>query len=416
MRYISLFSGIGGLEHANVPPVILCEKDLLCRHVLANRFPGVPLHDDVQTLVGISADVVVGGWPCQDITVAGRMVGISGSRSSLFFSMLEVAARSGAHTIVGENVPALLTINDGKDFDMVLSTLADRGYPFVSWRTLNAREFGLPQERRRVFMIASKHQCVARSLHTSIHPAEGPQVRPEGDAAAFYWTAGGKRSVCYCKGYTPTIKVGAGDSSGRSTIAVFYKDTVRKLTAREAVSLQGFEYACFSGLPDAAVQRMAGNAVTRPVGNAVLGAVAKSLGAQASALDSSTFCGFGAVSSSGFYDGKMLWMVAEEDHGLSFNLAEFLDMTSTESLTPQACAGLLCRQMEARKRIPLELFDLLVSISNKPQAAIRGTRSNSFAKLKTEFDTRAYREWLLRQPNTEIADPPDDNCPLFEGQ
>ena len=193
-KYISVFSGIGGLEHPTIEPVIFCERDILCQKLLRLRHPNVKVIGDILDLKRPpKADMVAGGWPCQDISSAGTLGGIKAVRSGLFFEMLRVARSSGSHTIVGENVPNLLTINGGHDFKVVLDALVAEGYPHVAWRILNARAFGLPQERRRLFIVASKIKKRAEALHTNI-PAL-PIQKPTRLAYGFYWTGGSGQYV-----------------------------------------------------------------------------------------------------------------------------------------------------------------------------------------------------------------------------
>src|SRR5262245_33155219 len=124
--YISLFSGMGGLEHPDISPTLLCESDGDCRAVLRARYASVPLENAVENLVRVpKSSFIVGGWPCQDLSIAGKQVGMAGARSSLFFEMMRVASAAQAHTIVGENVSNLLTIHDGADFRALLSNLSD---------------------------------------------------------------------------------------------------------------------------------------------------------------------------------------------------------------------------------------------------------------------------------------------------
>ena len=119
VRSISLFSGVGGLE---VPggPVLACEIDSTCHSVLRRRFQGVEIANDVVHLDPPKADVVTGGWPCQDISVAGLKAGLKGKRSGLFFKMIDIAQTAGAHTVIAENVPNLLKLEDGMHFGLVI--------------------------------------------------------------------------------------------------------------------------------------------------------------------------------------------------------------------------------------------------------------------------------------------------------
>jgi DNA (cytosine-5)-methyltransferase 1 len=193
VRVGSLFSGIGGMDaglaRAGFDHVFFCESDAYRRDVLRARFPGVPVHDDVCTLflgeptrgatgvgdsaavddggrqtgTGVSvrldelgtADLLCGGFPCQDLSVAGKRAGLAGERSGLFFEFARIIGTVRPRWVLLENVPGLLSSNGGRDFGVVLETLADLGYG-VAWRTLDSRFFGVPQRRRRVFILAAR--------------------------------------------------------------------------------------------------------------------------------------------------------------------------------------------------------------------------------------------------------------------
>lgn len=377
--YLSLFSGVGGLEHPDVAPVVACEVDPHCRAVLKSQYPDTELWPDVQTLQPPTADMVVGGWPCQDISSAGRLGGLAGSRSGLFFEMLRVAVTSGAETLVGENVPNLLTINKGQEFAAVLTALTDAGYPFIAWRILNARSFGLPQERRRLFIVASKSPERAEALHTSIPslPTELPTA--SGYAAGFYWTAG-KRSVCFSPGYVPALKIGATDEKGRSPVAVFVNGRVRKLSVSENLRLQGLEHIESPDLKPSALLRMAGNAVPAPVGRFVVKAVSDC--APAGGIRTS----FGVIGSAGYAEEGLPWTVEHEPTSLATNLLDFLDLDDRSSLTPQAAAGLLVRSTRSGLPLPLELFETLVELAKDRTQRVHPSRADSFAALDTMQD------------------------------
>ncbi len=166
LTYLSCFSGIGGLDlgfdRAGMTCVGQVEIDKRARQVLAQHWPDVPKHDDITTakewasergLVG-RVDVVAGGAPCQDLSVAGKREGFEGSRSVLVLEMVALAAHVQADWIVYENVPGLLSSNQGRDLGVLILALADAGFPYVEWRVLDSRYFGVAQRRRRVFLIA----------------------------------------------------------------------------------------------------------------------------------------------------------------------------------------------------------------------------------------------------------------------
>ena len=165
--FVSLFAGVGGFdlgfEKAGHTCVGQVEIDKNAQSVLRKHWPDVPLHDDVKTavewakendLIG-KVDIVCGGFPCQDVSVAGKRAGIAGSRSGLFWDAIRFAQEVKAQTVVLENVPGLLSSNNGRDFGVVLSAMADAGYRHIEWRVLDSQFFGVPQRRRRVFIVGS---------------------------------------------------------------------------------------------------------------------------------------------------------------------------------------------------------------------------------------------------------------------
>lgn len=167
MKFVSLFAGVGGfdlgLERSGHTCVGQVEIDKHARSVLEQQFPNVPKHNDVTTAIdwadeiGLTGniDLVCGGFPCQDLSVAGKRAGLAGARSGLFYDALRFATHTKAKTILLENVPGLLSSNQGRDFGAVLAALAESGYSNIEWRVLDSQFFGVPQRRRRVFIVAS---------------------------------------------------------------------------------------------------------------------------------------------------------------------------------------------------------------------------------------------------------------------
>lgn len=167
MKFISLFAGVGGfdlgLERAGHTCIGQVEIDPNCLKVLNKHYPNVPKWNDVTTakewaheqkFIG-NTDLVCGGFPCQDVSVAGKRAGLAGQRSGLFFDALEFAVEVEAKYLLLENVPGLLSSNNGRDFGTVISEMADAGYRHIEWRVLDSQFFGVPQRRRRVFIIGS---------------------------------------------------------------------------------------------------------------------------------------------------------------------------------------------------------------------------------------------------------------------
>ena len=156
----STFTGIGGadlgFEWAGFDVAWQCESDAWKQQVLCAHWPDVELFDDICTMQDPApVDVMIGGFPCQDLSVAGRRKGFSGERSVLAFEFLRVAESLQPRWIVLENVPGLLSSSGGRDFARLVDEVVGCGYG-VAWRILDARYFGVPQRRRRVFIVARR--------------------------------------------------------------------------------------------------------------------------------------------------------------------------------------------------------------------------------------------------------------------
>ena len=360
MKYASLFSGIGGLESPKLHPEILCDINPACRAALRLRFPSVPIWDDVCTLAPPPVDVVAGGFPCQDISTGGKQAGFAGARSSLFYQMLRVAKESRAQTVVAENVPNLIDMQGGAVMRAVLDSLKEFGFPYIGWRLLNAREFGLPQQRNRVFLIASTSLDVARSVHRPL-PA-GVFAPATGSADAFYWTAG-IQSICYSRGFAPTLKVGSSLSIP-SPPAVFFDGCVRKLNAAECLRLQGFNPGDFVGVPEKDLLLMAGNAVPVPAGHFVISGI-ESPAPNLQVRESPQF-GWNRYPASGLMNDGSL---SEIQHGLgplATNLWDQIDRSNRAQLSVRAASGLLRRLERSRKDCPTELLASLRELAARP--------------------------------------------------
>jgi DNA (cytosine-5)-methyltransferase 1 len=178
---VSLFAGVGGFDLAmqrqGVKVVASVEIDPKCNEVLAKHFPEATQFTDVTTVKGEdlinagftpSTGIITGGFPCQDLSVAGKRAGLAGERSGLFWEIARIVEETQTEYFVIENVPGLLSSNNGRDFGVVVGTMADLGYS-VGWRVLDAQHFGVPQRRRRVFIVGrrSSKQGVAEILFKS---------------------------------------------------------------------------------------------------------------------------------------------------------------------------------------------------------------------------------------------------------
>src|SRR5262245_64697705 len=211
MHTLSLFAGIGGfdyaLERVGCTLVGQVECDPFCRRVLATRFPFVPSHRDVRTYGsdarrreaagaasgaglrpgrgeplgrGAAVDLLVGGFPCQDLSVAGRRTGLGGDRSALFWEIVRIAQLTRAPWGLFENVPGLLASDSGRDMWTVLNGLR-QCWPAVGYRLLDSRYFGVAQRRRRVFFVGGPDADRVASVLALTEGSDGDSD-PRGEA------------------------------------------------------------------------------------------------------------------------------------------------------------------------------------------------------------------------------------------
>lgn len=167
----STFTGVGGadlgFEQAGFQISWQCELDAWKRSVLAAHWPDVQIFDDITTMLNPPpVDILIGGFPCQDLSVAGQRKGFTGERSVLAFEFLRLAESIRPRWLILENVPGLLSSSQGADFARLIDEVVACGYG-VAWRILDARYFGVPQRRRRVFIVARRTDALVDSPEAS---------------------------------------------------------------------------------------------------------------------------------------------------------------------------------------------------------------------------------------------------------
>lgn len=219
----SLFAGIGGFdlgfERAGFKVSWCVEWDRAAQRVLAARFPGARIHGDVTQVSADDlgrVDVICGGFPCQDLSVAGKRAGLAGERSGLFHEAMRIVRQLQPRIVVLENVPGLLSSNRGHDFATVLREMGE-GWDCseVAWRVLDSRYFGVAQRRRRVFIAAS---AAGGSASKVLALTEGVHWHPaacdsswKGSACASEGSPGSDRIV---NALTSKMAKGTGGPSG----------------------------------------------------------------------------------------------------------------------------------------------------------------------------------------------------------
>lgn len=187
MKIGSLFSGIGGLdlglEWAGVGRTVWqVERDPFCRSVLERHWPNAARFDDVCTVGAHNlepVDVICGGFPCQDISYAGKGLGLAGERSGLWFEFARIIGDMGPRFVIVENVAALISRGIGD----VLGTLSDLRYD-AQWRAIRASEVGAPHRRERIFIVA----------YTNEHRSQGERIGRilDGEREAFGYDVDGR--------------------------------------------------------------------------------------------------------------------------------------------------------------------------------------------------------------------------------
>lgn len=156
MKYVSVCSGIEAATVAWHPlgwePQLFAEISKFPSAVLQHHYPSVPNVGDFTSIAAQPCDLLVGGTPCQAFSIAGLRGGLADSRGNLALEFMRLADRLRPRWIVWENVPGVLSSNGGRDFGSILGALGELGYGFA-YRVLDAQFFGVPQRRRRVFLV-----------------------------------------------------------------------------------------------------------------------------------------------------------------------------------------------------------------------------------------------------------------------
>lgn len=283
LRTVGLFAGIAGIErglaahghHTN----LMSESDVAARQVLQSQFNDCPIGHDVRKLKRLpSCDLVVAGFPCQDLSQCGKTAGIDGLNSSLVgevFRLLETRRRPA--WVVLENVPFMLRLDGGRAMSLVSGELTRLGYRWA-YRTVDVRAFGLPQRRLRVIIVASHAEDPRRVLFADDQP-EPPQPQTA-NAYGFYWTEG-LTGVGWGVNCVPTLKGGSGlGIPSPPAVWVPHERRIGTIHIADAERLQGFPVGWTE--PAAQVDSKAGTR-WRLVGNAVCVPVAAWLGRRLSA-------------------------------------------------------------------------------------------------------------------------------------
>jgi DNA (cytosine-5)-methyltransferase 1 len=252
MRIAGLFAGIGGFEiglaEAGHTADLLCDILPTSQAVLKARFPDADLVGDVAALKALSreTDIVTAGFPCQDLSQAGRTAGITGDRSGLIgevFRLLEgrKRARRPVPLAIIENVPFMLQLNGGGAMRAIADEFERLGYLWC-YRIVDSYSFGLPQRRERVYLVAASRRSdidPASVLLADDNPILRPSTRVGAIAHGFYWTEG-LSGLGWAVDAVPTLKNGSTIGIASPPAVLLPDGRIVKLGIRTAERLQGF--------------------------------------------------------------------------------------------------------------------------------------------------------------------------------
>jgi DNA (cytosine-5)-methyltransferase 1 len=275
MQAVGLFSGIGGIEEgfrqARLSTELLCEVDPFARGILERRFPDVLIEDDVRQLKSIPrVEVLAAGFPCQDLSQAGRTAGIKGRHSGLIKEIFRLLAtsRRPPEWLVLENVPFMLHLSGGCAMRVITNALVDHGYRWA-YRIVDTIAFGLPQRRRRIIIVAAR-KSDPRTVLFSDDVGERISRCGEDAPRGFYWTEG-RSGLGWAHDAVPPLKAGSGVGIPSSPAMWFPRERlIATLDIRDAERLQGFSAGWTRTNDDdkqceRARWRLVGNAVSVPV-------------------------------------------------------------------------------------------------------------------------------------------------------
>lgn len=265
MNILDLFSGTGGFSYGfqkhGITPVAFCENEIYAQKVLKKHWPNTPIFNDVTTLTKsdlstLDFDIITGGFPCQDISISGKNSGINGERSGLWKEFMRIIDETQPKYAVFENVFALCS----RGLDQLLQEFAKIGYD-ACWTTLDTQYFGLPQRRRRVYILAVRDGIPIGADPFDFTGRDSAKLKQEiiHFKESREWNFTQSKGVKYPFAYFTRQRSNEFSTQGvASTIAKRdYKDFtdlvlddggLRKLSVGDRLSLQGYPRDYFDGV------------------------------------------------------------------------------------------------------------------------------------------------------------------------
>lgn len=281
MKFGSLFTGIGGfdlgLEQSGHESVWQAESDKYCNQVLDYRWPHVKRYNDVKEVNENAEDVelIVGGFPCQSFSVAGNRKGFEDTRGTLFFEFARILKQKQPQSCIIENVRGLLSHDKGRTFQVILNTLDELGYD-AEWQLLNSKNFGVPQNRSRIFIIGHLRGRSGRKIFPIArnNSAVIKYVKNSEDLQPKIIAVQNDKILERDLFNTLDASYYKGLDNHQQRSGILLGERIRRLTPKECERLQGFsddwtEYGIKEGLvikiSNTQRYKQIGNAVTVPV-------------------------------------------------------------------------------------------------------------------------------------------------------
>ena len=310
-RFIDLFAGIGGFriafEQAGYECVYSCEIDSACQEVYFNNFGEKPNGDitkiDIKQIPDF--DVLTAGFPCQPFSICGKRQGFEDTRGTLFFHICKIIEAKRPSVVLLENVKHLVHLDKGRTLDVILYSLEYLGY-LVDYKILNSKNFGLPQNRERIIIIATNHKkfdfdqvefsnsleklknyLCHNKIFEYLQPHEYTLIdNPKQQASGLIFVGYRSNKTTWKKGVRPNTQhlsrvhhqpnriysvegvhptIPSQETSGRFFIYIPNENKVRKLTINECYRIMGFTDTFQAHDSVAECYKQIGNSVSIPM-------------------------------------------------------------------------------------------------------------------------------------------------------
>ena len=304
MTLASLFDGIGvwqlAAARAGITPLWSSEIDYACCQITKRHFPNTIQLGDINLISDApKVDIITAGSPCQNLSIAGRREGLHGEKSSLFFKAVELVRRLKPHFFIWENVTGVLTSNGRLDFKTVIEEILQEPVPLpryfsnaglvdgrlcqIAWRLLDAQYWGVPQRRKRIFLVADfATRRAAKILFepTSLRRNSVQSKKSQCNLTSRITFGIGRDAFNQGKNakFKPSIEQDLQPPlTARGAAAVATEKIIRRLTPLECERLQGLPDDWTAGFSDTQRYKALGNSMALPCASFILNSLRKEI-------------------------------------------------------------------------------------------------------------------------------------------